>query len=164
MKKIYLVEGVSGAGKTTVGEELTKLGYKVIDADEKLASFADPETRLPTEDHSYRNWFWNEEKFHTAIKNAGDDIIFICGGAVNKPDFIHHFTKVFTLHLDDETLKYRLATRTNNDSGKKPEELAYQLKMNKLTVQHSKDTGTILIDATQPLPVVIDKILNIVHS
>ncbi|MCC7356778.1 MAG: AAA family ATPase [Candidatus Doudnabacteria bacterium] len=163
MKKIYLVEGVSGAGKTTVGEELHKLGYTVIDADEELASFTDPETGLPTDDHNYKNWLWNEEKFYHAVEQADDGIIFICGGAMNKPDFLHNFTKVFTLHLDDETLKHRLATRTNNDYGKKPEELAFQLKMNQIAEQHSKDTGTILVDATKPLQTVIDKILSEVN-
>lgn len=163
MKKIYLVEGVSGAGKTTVCEELAKLGYKTIDGDEELASFTDPATGLPTEDHNYKNWLWNEKKFNAAIENAGDGILFICGGAMNKPDFIHHFTKVFTLHLDDETLKHRLATRTNNEYGKKPEELEFQLRMNKLAEQHSKETGTILVDATQPLEVVIDEILKEVN-
>jgi shikimate kinase len=80
MKKIYLVEGVSGAGKTTIGEELAKLGYKVIDGDEELASFTDPQTGLPTEDHNYKNWLWNEEKFNNALEKARDNIIFICGG------------------------------------------------------------------------------------
>ena len=160
MKKIYLVEGVSGAGKTTVGEELAKLGYKVIDGDEELASFADPDTGLPTDSRTYRYWIWNKEKFENALKNTHEDIVFICGGAINKPDFIHHFTKVFTLHIDDETLKHRLKTRTTNDYGKKPEELAFQLRMNQIAVQHSKETGTVLVDATQSLKSVIEHILS----
>ncbi len=164
MKKVYLVEGVSGAGKTTVCEELSKLGYKTIDGDEELASFVDPETGLPTDDHSYRNWRWNEEKFDNALEQAGEGIIFVCGGAMNKPDFMHHFTKVFTLHIDDETLKHRLLNRTNNDYGKKSDELAFQLRMNQQTVQHSKENGTILIETTKPLHTVIDEILSWIDS
>lgn len=160
MKKIYLIEGVSGAGKTTVGEKLAELGYQVIDGDEELADFVDPETGLLTEDHNYKNWLWDEKKFYKAVDQAADGIIFICGGAMNKPDFLHNFTKVFTLHLDERTLRHRLATRTNNEYGKKPEELEYQLRMNRVAEQHSKDQGTVLIDATQPLSVVIETILK----
>jgi thymidylate kinase len=83
---------------------------------------------------------------------------------MNKPEFLHHFTKVFTLHLDDETLKHRLATRTNNEYGKKPEELVFQLKMNQLAEQHSKDAGTVLVDATKPINNVISEILNEINK
>jgi dephospho-CoA kinase len=157
--KVYLIEGVSGAGKSTVCEELSKLGYKTIDADEELASFADPETGLPTDDHSYKNWIWNEGKFNQALEKTDADIIFVCGGAMNKPNFLHHFSKIFTLHIDDETLKDRLQNRTTNDYGKKPEELAVQLKFNQQTVEQSKKNGTILIDATKPLPAIIKEII-----
>lgn len=124
--KVYLIEGVSGAGKTTVCEELQR----------------------------------NEEKFNSALKQAGEETVFVCGGAMNKLDFMHHFTKVFTLHLHDQILKDRLVHRTNNDYGKKPDELAYQLKVNQETVQHSQKNGAILIDATKPLYAVIDEILS----
>jgi len=87
--------------------------------------------------------------------------VFVCGGAMNKPDFMHHFTKVFTLHIDDKTLKERLLNRINNDYGKKPDELAYQLRMNQQAIQHSQKNGTILIDATKPLDKVLDQILKI---
>ncbi len=136
--KEYLIEGVSGAGKTTIGEELDKLGYKVIDGDDELADFTDPKTGLPTDDHDYKNWLWDEDKFNAALQNADADIVFVCGGAMNKPDFMHHFEKTFTLHINDEVLKHRLATRTTNDYGKKPEELAVQLKFNQETIEQSK--------------------------
>jgi broad-specificity NMP kinase len=157
---MYLIDGVSGAGKTTICEELSRRGYNAVEADEVLAGFIDPTTGLPTDDHSSENWHWDKEKFRVMVAAGGDKDIFVCGGAMNKPDFLHHFTKVFTLHLDDETLKRRLLHRTNNDYGKKPEELAFQLKMNADTVQYSKENGTILIDATQPVSVIIDQILK----
>lgn len=157
---IYLIDGVSGAGKTTVCDELNKRGYKAIEADEELADWTDPLTGLPTEDHSSYNWHWDKKKFDTLIKEAGENDLFICGGAINKPDFLDHFTKIFTLHLDDETLKERLLHRTNNDYGKKPEELAFQLKENQMTEQYSKERGAILIDATQPIETIVEEIIN----
>jgi broad-specificity NMP kinase len=158
--KIYLIDGVSGAGKTTVCDELNKRGYKAIEADEVLADWIDPLTGLPTEDHSSYNWHWDKKKFDSLVQDTREGNLFICGGAMNKPDFLHHFSKIFTLHLDDETLKERLRNRTNNDYGKKPEELAFQLKENQLTEQYSKERGAILIDATQPIKTIVEEIIK----
>lgn len=157
---IYLIDGVSGAGKTSVCDELNRRGYMAIEADEVLADFIDPTTGLPTDDHSSENWHWDKNKFAAMVKEANGHDIFVCGGAMNKPEFLHHFSKIFTLHLDDETLKHRLLHRTTNDYGKKPEELAFQLQENQQTVKNSKERGSILIDATQPLNIVVEKILN----
>ena len=45
--KNYLIEGVSGAGKTTVGTELRRRGYQAIDGDRELVYRGDPETGRP---------------------------------------------------------------------------------------------------------------------
>ena len=79
---------------------------------------------------------------------------------MNQEDFKHHFTKVFTLHIDDETLKHRLLNRTNNSFGKHPDELALQLQWNKGAVKYSKERSTSLVDATRPVNEVVDTILN----
>ena len=160
MKKIYLIEGISGTGKTTVCQELQKRGYRAIEADEDIAHYADPKTGLPTNEKIPDNWIWNKEKFNKAIKQKGDTHIFICGGAMNQEDFKHHFKKVFSLHIDDETLKYRLLNRTNNDFGKHPDELTLQLEWNKGAVKYSEERGTILIDATNPVSDVVDEVLS----
>lgn len=158
--KTYLIEGISGTGKTTVCEELKKRGYKAVEADEEIAHYADPKTGLPTEEKIPDNWIWNEEKFKKALQQEGDKPVFICGGAMNQEDFKHHFERVFTLHIDDETLKQRLLSRTNNDFGKKPDELALQLEWNKGAVKYSQERGTTLIDATRPINEVVDDILS----
>ncbi len=157
---MYLIDGVSGAGKTTICEELNKRGYRAVEADEVLAGFIDPATGLPTDDHSSENWYWSKEKFENMVKEAGEADIFVCGGAMNKPDFLNRFTKVFTLHLDDETLRDRLLHRTTNDYGKKPEELDFQLRENQKTVQYSKERGSILIDATKSVDEVLTQIIK----
>ena len=157
---IYLIDGVSGAGKTTICDELSERGFKAVEADEVLADWIDLETGLPTDDHSSYNWHWDKNKFDALIKETDGQDLFICGGAMNKTDFLHHFSKIFTLHLDDETLKERLLNRTNNDYGKKPEELAFQLKENRMTEQYSKERGAILIDATKPVETIIEEIIS----
>ena len=43
----YLIEGVSGAGKTAVAGELQRRGYQAIHGDRELAYRGDPKTGLP---------------------------------------------------------------------------------------------------------------------
>ena len=40
----YLIEGVSGTGKTSVCKELKRRGYHAINGDNELAYQGDPET------------------------------------------------------------------------------------------------------------------------
>src|ERR1700689_1263954 len=47
-KRNYLIEGVSGSGKTAVCTELQRRGYQAIHGDRELVYRGDPETGLPT--------------------------------------------------------------------------------------------------------------------
>ena len=157
--KTYLIEGLSGTGKTTVCEELNKRGHKAVDADEVFAHFVDPYTGAHS-DEKTTYWMWDEEKFNEVVKGHREEPLFICGGATNQEDYKHHFDKTFTLHIDDDTLKHRILTRTNNDYGKEAKELEQQLEWNKGTIKYSKERGTTLIDATKSIEEVVDEILS----
>ncbi len=158
--KVYCIGGGSGTGKTTVCEELKRRGYQVVDADEELAFFADPKTRLPVNEKT-THWLWDKEEFLAAIQKGQNEPVFVCGGATNQDEFKDHFEKMFTLHVDDAVLKHRLLTRTNNDFGKDPKDLAQQLEWNKNAITYAKQRGTTLIDATRPLKEVVDEILRL---
>lgn len=149
----YLIEGLSGTGKTTVGEELLKRGFRVIDADKAFGFYGDHKNK------SQLNWLWDKDKIKQELDGV-EDVTFICGGAMNQNEFMQYFAKVFTLYVDDDTLKNRLLSRTNNDFGKKPEDLARQLEWNKGTIDYAKQRGTILIDATKPIKAVVGEILS----
>lgn len=159
----YLIEGLSGTGKTTVGEELSRRGFRVLDADKAFGFYGDPETGLPSETRSQLNWLWDKVKLEQELKDS-KEITFVCGGAMNQEDFKDYFTKIFTLYVDDETLKHRLLNRTNNDFGKEAEDLARQLEWNKGTLIWAKERGTTPIDASKPLETVVDKILSYVNK
>ena len=158
-KHNYLIEGLSGSGKSSVSEELAKRGYNAVDADEEYAFFADPVTGLPTKEHQHMNWVWDGKKMTTLLADRNQDVMFVCGGANNRDDFMHYFDKVFNLKIDKETLQQRIATRTNSSFGKKAHELARILELHD---QDWKPKGAIDIDATQPIPVVVDTILQLV--
>ena len=159
----YLIEGLSGTGKTMVCHELQKRGYKSLEADEVFGFYGDPKTGLPTKNKHQLNWIWDKKRIDEDLKDT-TETVFVCGGAMNQSEFMNYFKKVFTLYVDDDTLRDRLLNRTNNDFGKHPEDLARQLEWNKGTIKYSKQRGTVLIDATKPVDAVVNKILSYIET
>lgn len=155
---IYHIEGASGAGKSSIAQELARRGYHSVDTDENVAYFGDPLTGLPCTDNKKRVWLWDKLKFEKEVKK-GADIVYVCGGALNMADYKKYFSKVFTLYTDDETLRQRLGTRADDEYGGNPKDLAIELEWNKGAVARSEVSGSILVDATQPLEAVVDEIL-----
>src|ERR1700712_2894154 len=71
--KNYLIEGVSGTGKTSVAEELQRRGYHVIHGDRALAYRGDPKTGEPLDGlaqtseadgvaWAHKHWIWDVDK------------------------------------------------------------------------------------------------------
>lgn len=69
------------------------------------------------------------------------------------------FDLVLCLVVDDETLRHRLESRTDNDFGKDPAVRDAVLGWNATSAQNYKRFGATLIDATQPLNNVVDDVL-----
>src|SRR5712671_7443783 len=61
-KRNYLVEGLSGAGKSSVYEELIRRGYKAISTDRAWKFHADPDTGLAGGRSHYDNAVWDQQK------------------------------------------------------------------------------------------------------
>jgi hypothetical protein len=156
----YLVNGVSGTGKTAVGRELRRRGCLVVDADDDLAYFGDPVTLQPTNAESQANWLWDEQRTRSLLADSGPEDLFVCGGAINEDRFWHLFAAVFTLVTDDETLRHRLTSRPDEGLCKQPDYVAAQLLLNRTEPALAKSRGAILIDATRPLADVVDAILD----
>jgi broad-specificity NMP kinase len=51
----YLIEGVSGTGKTSVCDELQQRGYQTIHGNRELAYQDDPETGEPLKTQGHEN-------------------------------------------------------------------------------------------------------------
>jgi gluconate kinase len=148
-KRNYLVEGLSGAGKSSVYEELIRRGYKAISTDRAWKYRADPETA---------HWMWHEHRAVAELESPEPDVLFVCGSSRNRDRFLPYFTKVFNLRIDDDTMRRRLQERTNNDYGKEPEEVELMLRLNR---SDEKPAGAIDVDATQPLDRVVDEVLRL---
>jgi gluconate kinase len=154
----YLVEGLSGTGKTSVYEELIQRGYAAVSTDRAWKYFVDPNTGLPGGPAHYDNHRWEEQKAVSVLESPEPDVLFVCGSSRNRDDFLPYFTRVFNLRIDDDTLRARLQERTNNTFGKQPWELELMLELNR---SDEKPAGAIDIDATQPLDDVVDELLRL---
>ena len=58
----YLIDGLSGTGKSTIFEELIRRGYHAISSDRAWAYSADPETGLPGGPRHHDNFMWTRPK------------------------------------------------------------------------------------------------------
>lgn len=113
----YLIEGVSGTGKTTVCEELRRRGYHAINGDRELSYQGDPETGEPLDGFMHEHRIWDVDKVRSLIADRCNAISFFCGGSRNFPCFIDLFDGVFVLEVDVDTLNRRLAGRPEDEWG-----------------------------------------------
>ncbi len=165
----YLIEGVSGAGKTTVAEELQRRGHYVIHGDRELSYRGDPATgkaisEPPFKSESekiawrHRHWIWNIDRVKSLIADRQHASTFFCGGSRNRHAFIDLFDAVFVLDVDLDTLNKRLAVRPKDEFGGKPTESAFVRQLHS-TREDIPERG-IAIDATAPVVRVVDQILE----
>jgi hypothetical protein len=166
-KRNYLVEGLSGAGKSSVYEELIRRGYKAISTDTAWAYHADPDTGLPGGPLRHDNWVWDRQKAVSELQSHEPDVLFVCGSCRNLDHFASYFTKIFNLRIDDDTMRRRLQARTAADWELGPEEsyledLARMIDlMLELNRSDEKPAGAIDVDATQPVTRVVDELLRL---
>jgi broad-specificity NMP kinase len=122
-RRNYLIDGVSGAGKTAVCTELQRRGYQAIHGDRELAyrgdpetgQPADPETGTPTATWMSEHHIWDVENVRALVANQGEAVTFFCGGSRNSSKFIALFDGVFVLEVDLGTMKRRLDERVALD-------------------------------------------------
>jgi broad-specificity NMP kinase len=162
-KRNYLIEGVSGTGKTSVCHELRRRGYAALNSDRDLRQHTDPVTgeRLITFSSAqsrHAGNLWDVEKVRQLAASQDDEVTFFCGGSRNFNEFIDLFDEVFILDVDAETLNERLEDRADDDWGKNKDERELILRLH-ATKEDLPGNG-IVIDATQPLPSVVDEILR----
>ena len=157
-KRNYLVEGLSGAGKSSVYEELNRRGYRAISTDRAWAYHADPDTGLRGGPHRHDTFIWDRRRAVSELENPEPEVLFVCGSSRNRDRFLPYFTKIFNLRVDDDTMRRRLQERTNNDFGKQSEEIELMLALNR---SDEKPDGAIDVDATQPLHQVVDELLRL---
>ena len=154
----YLVEGVSGTGKTSVCRELERRGYHAVNGDTELAYQGDPETGEPTDTSTHEHHVWDVERVRALAAAQDQPATFFCGGSRNFPTFIDLFDEVFILDVDLDTLHRRLDQRPHDEWGSQPAERDLILRLHQ--TKQDIPTAGVVIDATQPLEDVVDELLR----
>ncbi len=91
-------------------------------------------------------------------------LAFLCGVLDNESELHDLFDGTIALYIDDETLKYRLANRTDNDWGKQEHELQQTLVNHHASYDKYRAMGAVIIDASQPVEQVTEDILATASS
>jgi hypothetical protein len=159
-KRNYLVDGLSGAGKSSVYEELIRRGYEALSTDRAWAYHADPDTDLPGGPIRHDTFVWDEQKAVSELESPEPEVLFVCGSSRNRDGFLPYFTKVFNLCIDDDTMRRRLQERTADDWPLGKEGVELMLTLNRSA---DKPAGAIDVDATQPLHQVVDELLRLAN-
>ena len=154
----YLIEGVSGTGKTSVCRELQRRGYYAINGDNELAYQGDPETGEPTDGVTHEHHIWHVDRVKALVADRHEPVAFFCGGSRNFSKFIDLFDCVFVLEVDIDTLNRRLDERPVDEWGGKPAERALIVRLHQ-TREDVPKSG-IVIDATAPIGHVVDEIVR----
>jgi thymidylate kinase len=154
----YLVEGVSGTGKSSVCRELQRRGYFAVNGDTELAYQGDPDTGEPLAGAAHEHHIWDVDRVRALIANPNEEMTFFCGGSRNFSKFVGLFDGVFVLQVDVGTLKRRLDDRSEDEWGGRPAERELILCLHR--TQKDVPGNATVIDGTARLSHVVDEILR----
>jgi thymidylate kinase len=166
----YLIEGVSGTGKTTLCDALDARGYQAIHGDRVLACMGDPMTCRPVVEPEHASpadaamWrhshhIWDLSKVRHLAADRTMRATFFCGGARNHAHFLDLMDAAFILTVDVQTLTRRLSNRGSDEFGGHASERDIVLHLHATEVD-MPESG-VRIDATRPVAEVADAILGL---
>jgi shikimate kinase len=161
--KRVLLTGMSGTGKSTLIAELSARGYKAVDTDDhglsELVSVPDDE---PTGLDPGQDWVWREDRIQDLLSTDDVDVLFLGGCAPNQGKFYPQFDHVVLLTAPAHVIIERLATRTTNPYGKRPEEVARVLTLLQTIEPVLRRGAGSVVDTSAPLDRVVATVLRLV--
>lgn len=176
---LYYITGISGSGKSTTLTKLKQSGYEAYDVDEagpatakwthNTTGYVHPKSSIKAADRTpdflaNHSWKVPYHEVTELAEQATHKTIFLGGSIDNDAELKDLFSTTFALVIDDETLKHRLAMRTNNDWGKSAHELTQSLAWNYDLGKKYEKLGYIVINANQPSDIVMTEILSYIHD
>jgi shikimate kinase len=161
--KRVLITCMSGTGKSTVISELNARGYRAIDADYGGLSgtISSPDDELSGSSPK-QDWVWREDRIQSILSADDVDVLFLSGCSPNQGKFYLQFDHIVLLTAPVDVILERLATRTNNPYGKRPEEVI-QVLTNIQTVEPLLREGADHeVNTEAPLDEVVNRVLRLV--
>lgn len=168
MKRILLT-GMSGVGKSTVIAALAARGYRAVDADcddySHWVAVSPDDADVPGSPVEVgRDWVWREDRIQSLLADDGFDILFLGGCAANMRAFLPQFDAIILLSAPAEVIVERLATRTTNPYGKRPDEVTRTLDLMETVEPLLRRIATHEIDTSAPLDAVVASILRLAQA
>jgi dephospho-CoA kinase len=148
MSKI-LVTGMSGTGKSTALAVLGERGHRVVDTD------TDEWCEWVRLDDGSADWMWRENAIGALLRDHRRGHLFVAGCKSNQGKFYAAFDEVVLLSAPAEVILARVAARTNNPYGKRPEERDLISRYVAEVEPRLRATATHVIDASAPLAAVV---------
>jgi len=152
-----LLTGMSGTGKSTVMTELAARGYKAVDTD-------DGDWHVWADVAGEPDRVWREDRIRELLLSEDVDVLFVSGTASNQVEFYPWFDHVVLLSAPVPVIVERLARRTNNPYGKRPDELARVLGHVETIEPLLRRGATLEVDTSVPLQEVVEAILRLVQD
>jgi adenylate kinase family enzyme len=150
--KRVLITGMSGAGKSSLLDELAARGHRTLDTDYGGYFHTVDGERL-----------WREDRISALLGSAPDElpgVLFVQGTTRNQVLFYHRFNHIILLSAPPEILAERLAARTANPYGKAPAELAETLRYQQTVEPLLRASATLEVVTTIPVVRVADIVLD----
>jgi dephospho-CoA kinase len=161
-----LITGMSGTGKSSVIAELAMRGYKAVDADSaeysEWVEVTGDTNSLGSPAWGARDWVWREERVQALLSTEDADLLFVSGCAANMGKFLPQFDHVVLLRAPAEVIAGRLATRTTNAYGKRPEEVARTLELIETIEPRLRRVADHEIDTSASLDDVVATLLKLI--
>jgi dephospho-CoA kinase len=155
-----LITGMSGTGKSTVIQELANRGYRAVDLDSpdfsELVPAAEGEI---TGVGGGMDWVWNESRVAALLDTAGTEPLFLSGCSPNQGRFYDRLDRIVLLTAPVDVIVERLATRTSNDFGKDPAEVAATLELIATIEPLLRQGADVAIDTSAPLEMVVSQVI-----
>ena len=150
--KRVLITGMSGAGKSSLLDELAARGHRTVDTD-------------------YGGYFhtvdgeslWREDRIYALLGSAPEQapgVLFVQGTTRNQGLFYPFFDHIVLLSAPPAILAERLAARTINPYGKDPAELAETLNYRQTVEPLLRASATLEVVTTIPVARVADIVLD----
>ncbi|HEV2528844.1 MAG TPA: AAA family ATPase [Thermomicrobiales bacterium] len=157
-----LITGISGTGKSTVIERIAAAGHRAVDLDgpewsHVVAVDGDELTGIG----GGEDWVWREDHVRELLADEAGDLLFVSGTSPNQGQFYERFDAVILLSCAPDVMVDRLATRTTNDFGKRPNELARIMAIRNEIEPLLRRGATHEIDTASPLDDVVAAIIRI---